>query len=147
VARELLEAPILMRLAYTGLDGTPRVIPIAFYWDGARLLVGTIPSSPKVGAIERNPRVAATIDTDTDPPRVLLIRGEATIEVIDGVLPEYLDGARRRYDADRYAAFEAEVRGLYKQMARIAITPTWVKVLDFETRLPEAVEELIRQRR
>ena len=145
VARELLEAPIVMRLAYTGLDGSPRVIPIAFSWDGTRLLVGTVPSAPKVRAIERDPRVAATIDTDTDPPHVLMIRGKATIEVVDGVLPEYLDAARRRYDPERYAAFEAGVRGLYRQMARIAITPTWAKVLDFETRLPKPVEDLIRQ--
>jgi hypothetical protein len=29
-------------------------------------------------------------------------------------------------------------------MARIAIEPTWAKLLDFETRLPRAVEELVK---
>jgi hypothetical protein len=42
-------------------------------------------------------------------------------------------------------AFEAEVRYLYKQMARISIAPEWAKVLDFQTRLPGAVEELVNQ--
>jgi len=37
------------------------------------------------------------------------------------------------------------VRRLYKQMARIVISPTWAKILDFETRIPSAVEELARQ--
>jgi hypothetical protein len=45
---------------------------------------------------------------------------------------------------DQWAAFEAQVRGLYKQMARITIRPTWAKVLDFETRMPQAIEELVR---
>jgi len=36
------------------------------------------------------------------------------------------------------------VRALYDQMARIDITPTWVKIHDFETRIPKAVEDLAR---
>jgi hypothetical protein len=42
-------------------------------------------------------------------------------------------------------AFEAQVRGLYKQMVRIRVVPSWAKLLDFETRLPSPVEELLRQ--
>ena len=30
--------------------------------------------------------------------------------------------------------------------ARIVVTPTWAKLIDFETTLPSAVEELVRQR-
>jgi hypothetical protein len=30
-------------------------------------------------------------------------------------------------------------------MARITITPTWAKLLDFETTIPKAVEDLIVQ--
>lgn len=30
-----------------------------------------------------------------------------------------------------------------KQVARIAITPYWAKLLDFETRLPIALEQLL----
>jgi hypothetical protein len=29
---------------------------------------------------------------------------------------------------------------------RIVVTPTWEKLIDFETTLPSAVEELVRQR-
>jgi hypothetical protein len=42
--------------------------------------------------------------------------------------------------------WEAEVRSLYDGMVRIVITPTWVKLIDFETTLPTAVEELVQQR-
>jgi len=33
----------------------------------------------------------------------------------------------------------------YSRMARISITPEWAKLLDFETTLPQAVEELLAQ--
>ena len=38
------------------------------------------------------------------------------------------------------------MRSLYDGMVRIVITPTWTKLIDFETTLPSAVEELVRQR-
>jgi len=43
-------------------------------------------------------------------------------------------------------AFEAQVRGLYRQMARITIEPHWAKLLDFETRLPTPMEKLLERR-
>jgi nitroimidazol reductase NimA-like FMN-containing flavoprotein (pyridoxamine 5'-phosphate oxidase superfamily) len=33
-ARNLLASATLLRLAYNGSDGFPRVIPIGFYWNG-----------------------------------------------------------------------------------------------------------------
>jgi hypothetical protein len=58
--------------------------------------------------------------------------------------PEYLEAARKAMtDEQQFRAFEAEVRSLYELMARITIAPEWAKVLDFETRLPSAVEELL----
>ena len=43
--------------------------------------------------------------------------------------------------------WEAEVRSLYHDgMVRIVVTPNWAKLIDFETTLPSAVEELVRQR-
>jgi len=39
------------------------------------------------------------------------------------------------------------VRSLYRDgMVRIVVTSTWAKLIDFETTLPSAVEELVRQR-
>lgn len=40
----------------------------------------------------------------------------------------------------------AGVRELYDSMTLIRITPTWAKILDFETRIPSAVEELLREK-
>jgi hypothetical protein len=39
------------------------------------------------------------------------------------------------------------VRSLYHDgMVRIVVTPNWAKLIDFESTLPSAVEELVRQR-
>src|SRR6185312_14339937 len=66
-ARELLESATLTRLAYNGPDGLPRVIPIAFYWDGERIVVCTATTSPKVRALSARPDVAITIDVGDTP--------------------------------------------------------------------------------
>ena len=146
LAQELLRSTIPARLAYTGADGFPRVIPIGFHWNGEQIIVCTTSNAYKVRALSANPKVALTIDTDTQPPHVLLVRGTASMEIVDGVPPEYLNEARKSLGTQQFQAFEAEVRSLYKQMARISIVPEWVKLLDFETRLPSAVEKLARER-
>ena len=143
LAQELLGSAIPARMAYNGTDGYPRAIPIGFFWKDERIVVCTASNAYKVKALAANPKVALTIDTDTQPYRALLVRGTADVEIVDGVPPEYLDASRKGLkDEEQFRAFEAAVRSLYKQMARISIAPEWAKVLDFETRLPSAVEEL-----
>ena len=101
LAQELLAAKIPVRLAYTGLDGTPRVIPIWFHWNGVQFIIGILPHAPKVRALVKNPQVALTIDTNTYPPHILLVRGIARVEVIDGVAPEFLEAARKYLGEER----------------------------------------------
>ncbi len=144
LAQELMTSPIPARLAYIGLDGAPRAIPIGFYWNGGEFVIATATIAPKVRALIANPKVALTIDTDTMPPHVLLVRGTASVKIIDGVPSEYLQASQRYVPAQQWPAFEAQVRATYKQMARITIVPEWAKLLDFETRLPSAVEALMR---
>lgn len=146
LSRQLLGSSIPARLAYTGLDGDPRVVPVGFWWTGEQLLVFTVPAAAKVPALRENPRVALTIDTEGYPPNVLLIRGAATVEVTGGVPGEYLEASRKVVPAEQFEEWEAGVRALYRQMARITIVPDWAKLLDFETTLPKAVEDLVRAR-
>jgi hypothetical protein len=144
ISVELLNGPAPARFAYTGLDGAPRVVPVAFWWDGTNVLVFTIPGSAKVAALQNDPRVAITIDTQSQwPPRALLVRGEVTVEIVDGVPTEYVEASRKVTPAGQMEAWEAGVHALYQQMARITITPTWAKLLDFETTIPKAVADLI----
>jgi hypothetical protein len=143
LAQELLNSNIPARLAYTGLDGSPRAIPIGFHWDGIRFVIGTATNSPKMQALRANPKVALTVDTNAFPPHVLLVRGSASVEIVDGVAPEYLEGSRKYVAPEQWEAFEQQVTTLYRQQGRITIVPEWAKLLDFETRLPSAQEELI----
>ena len=144
VAQELVKAPIHARLAYSARDGSPRVIPIGYSWNGEVFVMGSPVNAPKVKALAANPKVALTVDTDSFPPHVLLVRGEAAVEVVDGVTDEFVEAARRFVGEDGMPEWEAGVRALYKQMAIIRVTPTWAKIFDFETRLPSPVEELIK---
>ena len=143
LAQELLHSNIPARLAYTGRDGAPRAIPIALHWTGQEFVVRTPPHATKVQALQTNPQVALTIDTNAFPPHVLLVRGTASVDVVDGVPSEYLAGSKKIVGEQQFPAFEEQVRGLYDRMARIAIEPTWAKLMDFETRLPRAVEQLV----
>jgi hypothetical protein len=90
--------------------------------------------------------VAITIDTQSFPPRVLLVRGAASLELVDGVPDEYVAASRKVLEPDQFADWESGVRALYDQMVRITIEPDWAKLLDFETTIPKAVEDLVRAR-
>jgi hypothetical protein len=145
VAQELVNAPIHARLAYCAKDGSPRVIPIGYSWDGETFVMGSPVNAPKVSALAADPKVALTVDTNGFPPHVLLVRGEASLEIVDGVPDEFIESSRRFVGEDGMAEWEVGVRALYKQMAIIRVTPTWARIFDFETRLPGPVEELMRE--
>jgi hypothetical protein len=143
IAHDLLTGPHLARLAYTGLDGAPRVVPIGFLWNGAEIDMWTVPGSAKVRALAADSRVALTIDTSGLPPRVLLVRGAVALTTIDGVPDGYVEAAPKVVPAEHLAQWEAGVRALYQQMVRVRVTPSWVKLLDFETTIPSAVQDLV----
>src|SRR5919106_2645137 len=146
ISQDLL-ARDLTRLAYVAMDGTPRNVPIAFTWNGSEIVMCTTKNAPKLPALRENPMVALTIDTEVHPPKILLIRGRAELDVVDGIPDEYLQiNGSYEMKPEQRGEGEAEVRSLYDGMVRIVVTPTWAKLIDFETTLPSAVEELVRQR-
>lgn len=146
-SQELLARDVT-RLAYVATDGTPRTVPIAFTWNGSQIVMCTSKNAPKLRSLNANPMVALTIDTEVHPPKILLIRGRAELDDVDDIPAEYLT-ATSTYEMtpEQRVEWEAEVRSLYHDgMVRIVVTPTWAKLIDFESTLPSAVEELIRQR-
>ena len=141
-AQALIASRIPARIAYTALDGTPRVIPINYHWNGSTLVIASALKSAKVAALRANPRVAITVDSEDMPPKVLLVRGVASVEIVDGVPEVFLTAARRRTPDAYWDSWSGGVHTLYPQMAVITITPGWVKLIDFETNVPKAEEEL-----
>ena len=147
LSQELL-ARDMTRLAYIAKDGTPRNVPIIFAWNGSQIVMCTPKNAPKLHALSVNPMVALTIDTEVHPPKILLIRGRAELDHVDGIPDEYLQ-ATSTYEMtpEQRVEWETEIRSLYHEgMVRIVVTPTWAKLIDFETTLPSPVEELIRRR-
>ena len=138
-AQELLRSSIPARLAYVWPDGTLRVVPIWFHWTGQEFVMGTPPKAPKLKALASNPKVAITIDDNTFPHKVLLIRGTAKLENVSGIVPEYEAAAARYFDAELAKGWLTQLRGQVKSMVRITVTPQWVGLLDFQTRFPSAL--------
>jgi general stress protein 26 len=136
IAQRLLASTELARLAYVARDGTPRVLPMLFHWTDEEFVLPTFAGSHKVAALLANPAVAVTIDTAGPPPNVLLLRGRVDVTEVDGILPEYEQAQVRYYGPENAAAAIAEVAKPGVRMVRIALRPSWVGVIDFQTRFP-----------
>jgi len=140
VAQRMLHSTVLARFAYNWNDGTPRVIPIGFHWNGAAIVLGTPPDAPKMKVLKNGDQVALTIDSDTMPYKVLLIRGPIWTDIVDGIAPEYAAMSKRVFGEEGGQAWLDQVTPIFPRMARIFITPAWVGILDFESRFPSAIE-------
>lgn len=138
VVAELLAGPNLARIAYIGLDGRPRVVPIWFAYANDRFVMVTGPRADKGAAIEKNPAVALTIDSSTPPYHVLLVNGDATVEKTDGMAEEY-PAIVERYLAAAAEAYLAPMRTRVKEQRRITITPRSFHILDFQKRFPKSL--------
>jgi len=138
-SKELLQSTIPARLAYVWTDSTPRVIPIWFHWNGREFVLGTPSKAPKLKALVKNPKVALTIDDNTFPHKVLLVRGTARLEPVRGIVPEYALAAVRYFGEQQGKAWVAQLESMIQDMVRITITPEWVGLLDFQTRFPSAL--------
>jgi general stress protein 26 len=140
LAQRLLQSTLLARLAYIATDATPRVLPMLFHWNGSQLILPTFANSRKLGSLRANPAVAVTIDAMDGPPEVLLLRGRVEITEQDGILPEYRAAHVRYFGPEQGAANVAQADRPGVRMARIALEPSWVGLLDFQQRLPGAMQ-------
>ncbi|MZD10549.1 pyridoxamine 5-phosphate oxidase [Streptomyces sp. SID5785] len=147
-AEALLRQASMARLAYLGPDGLPRVVPIGIFWTGDEIVMSTAATAPKVKALTARPEIALTVDAGDGPgsARTLSVRGVAHLTIVDGVVPEYLEAARKNFDAAYAAEFERNCRALYDRMARIAVEPRWARYYDFGAgRVPQFLAELARK--
>jgi len=87
VAQELLGSRLPAHLAYNWTDGTPRVVPIGFHWNGSEIVCGTPTDAPKMMALRNGSKAAVTIDTDAMPYKVLVVRGTVRTDTLMGSRP------------------------------------------------------------
>jgi hypothetical protein len=147
VAQRLLGASIPARYAYTASDGTPRIVPSWFHWTGDERVMPTFIAAPhvrhparRIDALRTCPDIAVTIDTETFPPEALVMRGHATVTEVDGVPAEYAQAAARYLGSEAAGQYLAQIDQPGTRMARIGLRPSWVGVLDFQTRMPSALQ-------
>ena len=133
-AQQLLNSTIPARLAFNGRDGCPHVAPIWFLWRDGQIVVCARSDSFKVKAISASPQVALSIDSETTPYRSVRVRGPAEVELIDGILDEYVECAHRYYGVKQGQQWIDWFSSITERMARISVTPDWVEVLDFRER-------------
>ena len=145
-AQRLLTSTISACYAYTALDGTSRIVASWFVWTGEELVLPTFISAPHIShaayrlrALRANPDVAVSIDTESSPPEVLSIRGKADITEVDGVAAEYAEAAHRFLGSEQATGYLAQIDQPGTRMARIAVRPAWVALMDFQTRMPSAL--------
>jgi hypothetical protein len=142
-AQDLLQRAIPARLAYVTRGGGIRIVPTWFHWDGEAIVMATWIRAPhirhparRVDDLRHRPDVAISIDTEAQPPVVLQIRGRAVVDDVDGVVTEYALCAERYLGAEQGRLFIEQLDPATLTMARIAVRPDWVGLIDFQERLP-----------
>jgi hypothetical protein len=139
-AQRLLASAEMAHLAYAWPDGTPRCTPIWFHWNGREVVMASPANAPKAAVLADDTPVAVTIDASSWPYAVLMIRGRAAVDVVDGVAPEYRAASERYFGAEQGRAWCDQLPA-EMQMIRVRVAPQWVGVLDFDgmRRLPAAI--------
>ena len=145
VAQQLLQSKGPAHLAYNWRDSTPLVVPIGFHWNGEEIVMATAVDAPKTKVLTNGSKVAVSIDRDFSASQILLIRGTVRVDTVEGIAPEYTAMIHRTMSQEDAEALLKEAARLYPRMTGIFIHPDWVGILDFETRLPSAVERAIKR--
>jgi len=64
-------------------SGQPVPKLIWFYFDGAAVVIYSVPGAAKVAHVQRHPRVSLNLDPDGNGSGIVVIGGEATIDATD----------------------------------------------------------------
>ena len=112
---DLFEKKAFAHLATLMKDGSPQVSPVWVDYDGTHLLVNTARGRQKYLNIQRDPRVALSIQDPDEPFRKLLVRGRVVEQTEQGA-DEHIDQLARRYTGDVY---KLRVPGMVRVILKI----------------------------
>lgn len=79
----------------------PELFQSGFHCDRENFVLGTPPKAPELKALARNRKVALTIDDNTFPRKVLMVRATSQVETVNGIVPEYVVAAEHSSGAKR----------------------------------------------
>ncbi|ONH31676.1 pyridoxamine 5'-phosphate oxidase family protein [Pseudofrankia asymbiotica] len=121
------------RVATTGADGHPHVVPLWFVWDGSALWLNSIVRSRRWTNLRRDPRVCVVVDAGVEFDELRGVELAGSVEVASEVprtaehRPELAD-AERRY-AEKYAGVPVFVAD--GRHAWLRLVPTRLVSWDF----------------
>ena len=78
-ARAFLEKPWIGRLATTGADGSPHVVPLWYAMDGDDAVIISERKTAKVANLQRDRRAALAVGGEPEKGPAYLLRGSVTI--------------------------------------------------------------------
>jgi PPOX class probable F420-dependent enzyme len=101
--RDLFDKKAFAHIATIGADGAPQVTPVWIDFDGTHVRFNTARGRVKTRNLERNPRVALSVQDPDNPYRYLQVRGRVT-EMTEKGADAHIDALAKKYTGqDRYA--------------------------------------------
>lgn len=107
LARELLDARLIAKLATLSRDGTIHLVPMWFVWEAGAVLMPTSGASRKAKNARRDPQSSVAVDDSRGGLDVRGITMTGLAEVVDGDEARgIIERAHRKYLGDRGLALE-----------------------------------------
>ena len=111
--RDLFEKKAFAHLATVGADGAPQVTPVWIDYDGSHIRFNTARGRVKTRNLERNPRIALSIQDPENPYRYVQVRGRVA-EMTEKDADAHIDALAKKYlGQDRYP---------YRQPGEVRVT-------------------------
>jgi PPOX class probable F420-dependent enzyme len=108
IDRRLRTEPIIW-LGSTRPDGRPHLVPVWFLWDGATVLVFSLPETQKLRNLRHNPNAVLALNAEDQGYDIVLLEGRASFvddPNIRGTMPAFVQkyaGLSRRWTVDDWA--------------------------------------------
>ena len=100
--RDLFDKKSFAHIATIGNDGTPQVTPVWIDYDGTHIRFNTARGRVKTKNLERNPRIAMSVQDPENPYRYVQVKGRVT-EMTEKGADEHIDALAKKYlGQDRY---------------------------------------------
>ncbi len=105
-------------------SGQPVPRLVWFHFDGADLIVYSMPGAAKVRHIRNNPRVSLNLDSDGNGGGIVVVAGTASVDSTD-VDPRGDAPYWEKYSADAERFGISEAMAAYNTRLRISIDKVW----------------------
>jgi PPOX class probable F420-dependent enzyme len=101
--RDLFDKKSFAHIATVGTDGRPQVTPVWIDYDGTHIRFNTARGRVKARNLERNPRVALSVQDPDNPYRYVQVQGRVT-EMTEKGADAHIDALAKKYTGqERYA--------------------------------------------